>query len=46
MINAIKTDAILIAEDAFSPKFALFESAPYVYEWRVVKNVGSEFGSK
>jgi hypothetical protein len=39
MVNAIKTDAILIAEGAFLPESALFESAPNVYEWRLVKNV-------
>lgn len=39
MVNAIKTDAILIAEGAFLPESALFESAPYVYEWRLVKKV-------
>jgi hypothetical protein len=42
MVNAIKTDAILIAEDALLPESALFESAPYVYEWRLVKNIGSK----
>jgi hypothetical protein len=41
MINAIKTDAILIADGALLPESALFESAPYVYEWRLVKNIGS-----
>ena len=42
MVNAIKTDAILIAERAFLPESALFESAPYVYEWRLVRNVESK----
>jgi hypothetical protein len=39
MVNAIKTDAILIAEGALLPESALFESAPYVYEWGLVKNI-------
>lgn len=39
MVNAIKTDAILIAEGPPLPESALFESAPYVYERRLVKNV-------
>ena len=39
MVNAIKTDAILIAEGVLPPESALFESATYVYEWRLVKNI-------
>jgi hypothetical protein len=39
MVNAIKTDAIIIAGGALILESALFESAPYVYEWRLVKNV-------
>jgi hypothetical protein len=39
MVNAIKTDAILIAEGALPPESALIESAPYVYEWRLVENI-------
>jgi hypothetical protein len=42
MVNAIKTDAILIAEGALLPESALFESATYVYEWRLVRNVESK----
>jgi hypothetical protein len=41
MVNANKMDAILIAEGALIPESALFESAPYIYEWRWVKNIGS-----
>ena len=39
MVNVIKMNAILIAEGALLPESALFESAPYVYEWRLVKNI-------
>ena len=39
MVNAIKTDAIIIAGGALILESALFESAPYVYEWRLVKNI-------
>jgi hypothetical protein len=39
MVNAIKTDAILITEGTSLPESMLFESAPYVYEWRLVKNI-------
>ncbi len=42
MVNAIKTDSILIAEGALLPESVLFESAPYVYEWRMVKNIESK----
>ena len=42
MVNAIKMDAILIAERAPLPESVLFESAPYVYEWRLVKNIESK----
>jgi hypothetical protein len=42
MANAINTDAILIAGGALLPESALFESAPYVYEWRLVKNTRSK----
>jgi hypothetical protein len=41
MVNVIKMNAILIAEGALLPESALFESTPYVYEWRLVKNIGS-----
>jgi hypothetical protein len=39
MANTIKTGTILIREGALLPESALFESAPYVYEWRLVKNI-------
>jgi hypothetical protein len=42
MVNAIKRDAILIAEGTLLPQSALFESAPYVYEWRLVENIGDK----
>jgi hypothetical protein len=38
MVNAIKTDAIRIAEGSLLPESVLFEHATYVYEWRLVKN--------
>jgi hypothetical protein len=42
MVNTIKTGAILIAEGALLSKSLLFESEPYVYGWRLVKNLDSK----
>jgi len=42
MANTIKTGTILIAEGALLSESLLFESEPYVYGWRLVKNLDSK----
>ena len=42
MANTITTGTILIAEGALLPESLLFESEPYVYGWRLVKNLDSK----
>ncbi len=42
MANTIKTGTILIAEGALLPESLLFESEPYAYGWRLVKNLDSK----
>jgi hypothetical protein len=42
MVNTIKTGTILIAEGALLSESLLFESEPYVYGWRLVKNLDSK----
>jgi hypothetical protein len=39
MANTITTGTILIAERALLPQSLLFESEPYIYGWRRVKNL-------
>jgi hypothetical protein len=41
MTDTIKTGTILIAEGAILPESLLFESEPYAYGWRLVKNLDS-----
>ncbi len=41
MTDTIKTGTILIAEGAHLPESLLFESEPYTYGWRLVKNLDS-----
>jgi hypothetical protein len=42
MANTIAMGAILIAEGTPLPEFVLCESEPYVYGWRLVKNLDSK----
>ncbi len=42
LANTIKTGTILIAEGALLLKSLLFESEPYVYGWRLVRNLDSK----
>jgi hypothetical protein len=42
MVNTIKTGTILIAEGALLSELLLLESEPYVYGWRLVKNLDSK----
>jgi hypothetical protein len=42
MANAITTGTILIAEGALLPESLLIESEPYVYGWRLIKNLDSK----
>jgi hypothetical protein len=42
MANTITTGTILIAEGALLPESLLLESEPYVYGWRLVKNLDSK----
>ena len=42
MADTIKTGTILITEGALLPESLLFESEPYAYGWRLVKNLDSK----
>jgi hypothetical protein len=41
MTDTIKTGTILIAEGTLLPESLLLESEPYIYGWRLVKNLDS-----